>query len=111
MHLGTINHSCKMPMMRTLQYDGRRRREKAVIIAIITVLFFIYHTPFTVYVQITDFDITTSTSSDIFGSLWTTIFVLLNSMFNPIVYYVWVQSIWNAFKAQICKGKSQFQEG
>jgi len=61
---------------------------KAVTIAIITVIFFICYTPFTVYAVIIDLKKATSTSSDILGSYWTIVFVFLNSMLNRIIYCV-----------------------
>ena len=88
----------------------KQEKNKAVIIAIITVLFFICYTPFTVHVAMTDFDKTTHTHGDILGCYWTTIFVLLNSMLNPIVYYVRVQSVRNAFKQLIFKWRSELDE-
>ena len=92
-------------------FEVRRVQEKnkAATIAIITALFFLCYTPFTVHLAITDLDKTTYTSSEFLRSYWTNVFVLLNSMLNPIVYYVRVRSVRNAFKAMICNGGSQLQ--
>ena len=87
-----------------------QEKNKAVIIAIITVLFFICYTPFTIHVAITDLDKAKYTYIDALGCYWTTIFVLLNSMLNPIVYYVRVQRVRNAFKELICNGRPQLDE-
>ena len=87
-----------------------QEKNKAIIIAIINVLFFICYMPFTVYVAVTDLDKLTPTNSAILLRHWTTFFVVLNSMLNPIVYYVRVRSVRNAFKEIICKGRSQLEE-
>jgi len=87
-----------------------QEKNKAVIIAIVTVLFFICYTPFTIHVAITDLDKAKYTYIDALGCYWTTIFVLLNSMLNPIVYYVRVQRVRNAFKELICNGRPQLDE-
>ena len=84
-----------------------QEKSKAVTTAMITVLFFICYAPFTVYVAITDLEKTTPTDDEILLSYWTTIFVLLNSMLNPIVYYVRLRSVRNAFRELICNGRSQ----
>ena len=86
-----------------------QEKKKAVIIAIITILFFTCYTPVTVYTTIMDFEKATPTSSDILGSYWTNIFMFLNSMLNPIVYYVRLQSVRNAFK-QLCNRILQLEE-
>ena len=92
--------------------SGRQQQEKnkAVIIAIITVLFFMCYTPFTVFIATADFENTTPSYSQILASYWTTIFVLFNSMLSPIVYYVRVPSVRNAFKEIICNGRPQTED-
>ena len=94
-------------------FEVRQKLEKnkAVIIAIITVLFFICYTPFTVYVAITDLNKPTPTNSEILAHYYTTIFVVFNSMINPTVYYARVRSVRNAFKEVICNRRSQLEEG
>ena len=88
-----------------------QEKNKAVTIAIVTVLFFICYTPFTVYVALTDLEKTIPTNGEILLSYWTTIFVLLNSMLNPIIYYVRLRSVRIAFKELICSGRPQMEEG
>ena len=95
---------------RQFRVREEQEKNKAVIIAIITVLFFICYTPFSVFVATADIENTTPKNSQILGSFWTTIFVLLNSMLNPIVYYVRVRSVRDAFKALLCNGRSQTEE-
>ena len=87
-----------------------KEKNKAIIIAIITILFFICYAPFTVYVAITDLEKSTPKNSGILLRYWTTIFVVLNSMLNPIVYYARVRSVRKAFKEIICNGRSQLEE-
>ena len=87
-----------------------REKNKAITMAIITVLFFTCYTPFTVFIAITDLEKATQTSREILANYWTNFLVLMNSMLNPIVYYVRVRSVRNAFKGMLCNGGSQLQE-
>ena len=80
-----------------------QEKNKAAIIAIITALFVTCYMPFTIHTIIYYDKISRKESSRNLVKNWTIFFVMLNSLMNPIVYYIRVRSFRIAFKELFCR--------
>ena len=87
------------------QYAARVAHVKsnAVVIAIITALFVICYMPFTIYFLVRYLGISLNREQTVLISYWTIFFMLMNSVMNPIVYYIRMRSIRKAIKELFCK--------
>ena len=86
------------------QYVARvaHHKNNAVVIAIITALFVICYMPFTIYFLVRYLGISLNRDQTALTTYWTIFFMLMNSVMNPVVYYIRMRSIRKAIKELLC---------
>lgn len=100
--LQTVSYQSKIPR------SGCRKvqeKNKNVIILLITTLFYVCYVPYLAHkVQENTYDINKSRRASLnVDHIWIEFLLLSNSLFNPIVFFIWMRSFRQAVKKLFCK--------